>query len=635
MSDSKVLHLVIRRLADWSLWSFFTEVRVIGGERVPLDGPIIVTATHHNMMIDPAILSSSFPHRRVLHYWSKASLFANPVLSWVLRSSGNIPVDRKSKDRQVLFRGTIEALARGDAVALFPEGTSYTEPRIMQVKDGAAWAALEYTKWAAENGVKGPGVQIIPAAIVYTNKSKYRSSVIMNFGEPVSMDEFKEQFFSGLEGAPRAAAKRLTRAIERELVEATINAPDWDTLYSARMARDLLWEDERSIDLDEFVTISQTLVDLFSTTDATPNFSTVRRHLLGYYSLLQSTNLTNSVLSSLPLPPTLSPSHPTPLPSRLLTLSILIRDTLAALTRLPFFLFPLLLHTPVYVMGRIGARLVEHEEETQAQNKAVFGLLSCMMIYPATFWALWAMLWYTGTGALVAAFTVWAFAYYHNRLINGTLKRVIAAWRVLVGVWAPRRWELSLSALSQYTTPLVPPENPWIDKNRANSSTPGTSSPRSLPPQITDEPPVKFARRRRPSSRRIMRHLLRARGEAVKALAEFLTTLEASGDGKSVIASIHLAKRFGWVEENSSTSSSDNGGDGDALPDAKGYRKAREVIAFIRARGGKIATLDRKIEGDWVLSSDEEGTAGESEKGEDEEDLVWVPSSTGLKQEDD
>jgi hypothetical protein len=271
------------------------------------------------------------------------------------------------------------------------------------------------------------------------------------------MDEYKEQFFSDLEGAPRAAAKRLTRAIERELVEATINAPDWyfnyfiavctdsdyvlirDTLYSARMARDLLWEDERSIDLEEFVTISQTydfalclftpywqltyrrsLVDLFSTMDATANFPTVRRHLLGYYSLLQSTNLTNSVLSSLPLPPMLSPSHPTPLPSRLLTLSVLIRDTLVALTRLPFFVIPLLLHTPVYVMGRIGARLVEHEEETQAQNKAVFGLLSCMMIYPATFWALWAMLWYTGTGALVAAFTVWAFAYYHNRLINGT-----------------------------------------------------------------------------------------------------------------------------------------------------------------------------------------------------------------------
>lgn len=41
------------------------------------------------------------------------------------------------------------------------------------------------------------------------------------------MDEYKQQFFSEEEGASRAAVKRLSRAIERELVEATINAPDW------------------------------------------------------------------------------------------------------------------------------------------------------------------------------------------------------------------------------------------------------------------------------------------------------------------------------------------------------------------------------------------------------------------------
>jgi glycerol-3-phosphate O-acyltransferase / dihydroxyacetone phosphate acyltransferase len=41
------------------------------------------------------------------------------------------------------------------------------------------------------------------------------------------MNGYKEEFQSGMEGAPRAAVKRLTRAIENELVEATINAPDW------------------------------------------------------------------------------------------------------------------------------------------------------------------------------------------------------------------------------------------------------------------------------------------------------------------------------------------------------------------------------------------------------------------------
>ena len=67
----------------------------------------------------------------------------------------------------------------GVAVALFPEGTSYTEPRIMQVKDGAAWAALEYTKWARAQPGGAPPVMIVPVSIVYTNKSKYRSRVIM------------------------------------------------------------------------------------------------------------------------------------------------------------------------------------------------------------------------------------------------------------------------------------------------------------------------------------------------------------------------------------------------------------------------------------------------------------------------
>jgi Acyltransferase len=104
-------------------------------------------------------------------------------VKYILLSSGNIPVDRKSKDRNILFRGTFDALAKGLAVALFPEGTSYTEPRIMQVKDGAAWAAMEYTSWALDNpGLASPlPITIVPAAIVYTNKSKYRSSVRVYF----------------------------------------------------------------------------------------------------------------------------------------------------------------------------------------------------------------------------------------------------------------------------------------------------------------------------------------------------------------------------------------------------------------------------------------------------------------------
>jgi glycerol-3-phosphate O-acyltransferase / dihydroxyacetone phosphate acyltransferase len=88
---------------------------------------------------------------------------------------------------------------------------------------------------------------------------------------------FFERILEADEGPRRAAVKLLTHTIETRLVELTINAPDWsvntsrlpdyllvlfasirDTLYVARMARDLLWKDESSLDRDEYVNISQT-----------------------------------------------------------------------------------------------------------------------------------------------------------------------------------------------------------------------------------------------------------------------------------------------------------------------------------------------------------------------------------------
>jgi len=42
MADAKVIHRIIRQLATWAVVSFFTEIRVIGGENVPRDGPLVV-----------------------------------------------------------------------------------------------------------------------------------------------------------------------------------------------------------------------------------------------------------------------------------------------------------------------------------------------------------------------------------------------------------------------------------------------------------------------------------------------------------------------------------------------------------------------------------------------------------------
>jgi glycerol-3-phosphate O-acyltransferase/dihydroxyacetone phosphate acyltransferase len=339
------------------------------------------------------------------------------------------------------------------------------------------------------------------------------------------------------------------------------------------------------------------LVDLFSTIDGVPNFQAVRRSLLEYYSLLQSAQLTNSVLSSLPLPRTLDPNQPVALPSRLFTLIILIRDSLASLIRLPFFFLPLIVHLPAYVVGRLGAQLAVDEEESQAQNKVIFGMFLLMLIYPTAFLVMWAFLWFTPIGAILSATLVWLFASYHNKLINDNyehMKRVGAAWRVLIGVWAPKKWEYSLTALSQYTATHIPPTNEWVSES-ARTTVGGAA----VEPPVSPQP----YRARRPRTGRVMRHVLRARAEAVRLLASCIAQLEAGPADKRVRASVHLARLYGGIDTLATTPNSNN--TDSSPPTPVGWRRAHEVVSYLRNRGAKIAALERDIEVEWVaLNSD-------------------------------
>lgn len=134
----------------------------------------------------------TIPHRRPLSFWAKSSLFKNPLARAILVSSGSIPVHRNPNSassanadnagnesgRQALFRETFRTLDEGSggAVGVFPEGTSYTEPRIAQVKEGAAWAALEYLRWKEGRGEEGR-LLMVPVGIVHTAKTRYRGRV--------------------------------------------------------------------------------------------------------------------------------------------------------------------------------------------------------------------------------------------------------------------------------------------------------------------------------------------------------------------------------------------------------------------------------------------------------------------------
>ena len=188
-----------------------------------------------------------------------------------------------------------------------------------------------------------------------------------------------------------------------------------------------------------------------------------------------------------------------------------------------------------------------------------------------------------------------------------SMKRVAAAWRVLIGVWTPKKWEYSMTALAQYTATPIPPANEWI------TGKPG--APGAPAGGVAPEPPVSPQpyRARRPRSGRVMRHVLRARAEAARSLASFITQLENGPTDKRVRASVHLARVYGGVE--SITGASDINGTEESSPTIAGWRRAREVVSYLREHGAKIAALERDIEIEWAAQNSD----GELSSAEDKD----------------
>lgn len=207
-------------------------------------------------------------------------------------------------------------------------------------------------------------------------------------------------------------------------------------------------------------------------------------------------------------------------------------------------------------------------------------------------------------------------------------KRLIAAWRVLIGVWGPRYWDLPVSSLKTYTKFIPPPPNPWLDVNKPPkdvkpaSTSSETSSKHSVTAAAKDvQTKPSEQQKRKIASRHLVRHVLRARISAAQSLSEFLAEVNHS-DG-DVRASAHLAARYpssiAFYDTNGKQTSSAAGDlskTGTAvyqfLPvdGPTKTRSAREVIKYLKDNGALIGGLDQIGEGDWAaehLTSGDEG----------------------------
>jgi 1-acyl-sn-glycerol-3-phosphate acyltransferase len=183
----------------------------------PREGSVLFVANHPNSIVDAIVVAACVG--RPIRFLAKATLFDEPGLGALIRAGGAIPVYRRQDDPALtdrnarVFESVQEALAAGDAVGVFPEGLSHSEPSLSRLRTGAARISLGASD---RQGIHFP---IVPVGIVARQKQTFRSQCAALVGEPVPWDDLAGRPESDVE-----AVRELTDRIERGLRSVTINA---------------------------------------------------------------------------------------------------------------------------------------------------------------------------------------------------------------------------------------------------------------------------------------------------------------------------------------------------------------------------------------------------------------------------
>ncbi len=138
-------------------WLFFTLIirpfiTIVLGlnvrrlENLPTKGPAVIVA-NHNSHLDTLVLMTLFRGQKIHQVRPIAAadyFLKNKFIAWfALHIIHIIPLDRKPKRREGLFKGVYEALDQNHIVILFPEGSRGEPEQVARLKSGIFYLLKE------------------------------------------------------------------------------------------------------------------------------------------------------------------------------------------------------------------------------------------------------------------------------------------------------------------------------------------------------------------------------------------------------------------------------------------------------------------------------------------------------------
>ncbi|PYM40693.1 MAG: hypothetical protein DME16_25925 [Candidatus Rokuibacteriota bacterium] len=384
-------YALVRLFGRFWVWFFFREVDVQHAERVPRAGPVLLCVNHPNNLIDSLIVSAVV--ERKVHYLATAALFRNALLGKFLKACGAIPVYRRQDDPDKMdknagaFEATVATLARGELVAIYPEGTTHSESRIQRIKTGAARIALDYESRRA--GGLGEVLTLIPTGLTFEARKSFGGRVRISFGEPIPitpyLEVYREDGVKAVDGLTTAIQWGMeAQVLHVDRLDRASLVREVEAVYKDDLIREL--QEERGLAPRQIDTVrlSRGIADAaaYFETHAPERLEAIREHLVHYRAMLAAYHVRDQAVRA-----------------RLAHHGVgerLTRGSKAS-TGLPVFVYGLVTSGLPYLLPRWIARRTATKETSYATTR----LLASVVAYPL-FWGLETWIVWRLAGALWA-----------------------------------------------------------------------------------------------------------------------------------------------------------------------------------------------------------------------------------------
>lgn len=200
---------------------FYKKVSYIGRENIPKDKPVLMGPNHQNALMDASAIICSSSTNVNQTFLARSDIFGTDLQGNFLLSLKILPVYRirdgkeKLAKNEEIFNLSVEILEKNKTLVIFPEAQHTPFRSLIQLKKGLMRIAFHTAK---KNNFE-IDLNILPVGIYYENYYNYRSKLLIQYGKPLKIIDYKERY----EENPQAAFLSLRNDLKKAMIPLAIH----------------------------------------------------------------------------------------------------------------------------------------------------------------------------------------------------------------------------------------------------------------------------------------------------------------------------------------------------------------------------------------------------------------------------